>query len=134
MRNIIPSSFETLNNNLFFNKNGFSDYLCDLMHKKNLCQTDIYKRADITRQTWSNIYSGKTRPNEQTSRRLIIGLKCSIEEAEKLLAYCGQCFVLDSDIDNIIKECLKKQIYNFADVEMFIFQRDKSIYSKKNVA
>lgn len=112
--------------NPFCNKRIFADYLHDLVREKNLLEPDVYKRAGISKQTWSNLYSAKTCPTPENSRRLVIGLKCSLPEAEKLLALCGYTFIEGCEYDDCIKACLAEGIFNYTYVELNIYQNSIS--------
>lgn len=108
------------NSELFCNKNEIADYIRFLMREKNLISTDVYKKADISKQNWSNYISGKNSPNLVNARKLMIGLECSIEEAEHLLSLCGFQFVKNNKADECLKMCLAKHIFNMVDAYIFV--------------
>ena len=115
------------NTDLFSNKNEIADYIRYLMQEKNLLSTEVYKKADISKQNWSNYISSKNSPNPVNARKLIVGLECSIEEAEYFLSLCGFQFVEKNKADDCLKACLKKHIYNMVDVYLFL---DKNLAEK----
>ena len=90
------------------------------MQEKELDHRDVYKNAEISRQTWSNIISEKNGPSPQNARKLVIGLHCTVPEAEKLLAYCGYSFVEGCEYDDCIKYCLEHHIYKDVDVQQYV--------------
>ncbi|MBR3814739.1 MAG: helix-turn-helix transcriptional regulator [Spirochaetaceae bacterium] len=111
--------------NPFYNPEALSSIIFKLLNEKNLQNnhTDVYKRAGLSRANFSNYISGKNCPTQEKARRLIVGLKCSITEAEELLSYCGYSFVHDAPYDNCLKECLQQKIYNYTDVELYISKK-----------
>ena len=120
--------------NLFCNKSLFSDYLHKLIREKGLLEPDVYKRAGISKQTWSNLYSGKTCANFLNARKLVVGLKCSLSEAVELLAYCGMTFATGNYYDDCIKECLKNHIFNFVDVEIYMYGKQEKLKDNRKIA
>ena len=111
--------------NPFYNSEALSSMIFELLNEKNLQNNhpDVYKRAGLSRANFSNYISGKNCPTPEKARRLIVGLKCSLPEAEKLLSYCGYAFSKDAPYDNCLKECLQQKIYNYTDVEIYISQK-----------
>ena len=111
----------------FCNKTGLSLYINELMREKGLeSASEIYTRAGISKQTWSHIYSGQYCPSPENARKLTIGLKCTLSEAEKLLSYCGMSFVPGNDNDECFKYCIENQIFRIVDV--LICMKDKGSF------
>lgn len=96
------------------------------MREKNLLlSSEIYNRAGLSKQTWSNIYSGKNCPTKEKARRLAIGLKCTVSEAKELLAYCGLSFVPGNLIDEYFLACIEHQRFNMVDVQLYMYGQEK---------
>ena len=117
------SSEKFFSNDCFCNKKELSLYINEIMRNKNLISSDIYKRADISKQTWSHIYSGQNCPSPENARRLLIGLKCDLMESEKFLSYCGMSFVTGSIYDDCLIYCLENHYDNMVDVSIYINQQ-----------
>ena len=102
---------------LFCDKKQIADYIWKLIHEKNIDKySEVYINADISKQNWSNYLSGKNIPTKENARRLVIGLQCTLEEAETLLALCGFQFVRGSIADECIKQCIQEGITRMVDV------------------
>ncbi len=102
---------------LLCNKNEVADYIWYLVREKGFRKpSEVYEQADLSKQNWSNYVSGKNLPTPINARKLVIGLKCTLDEAETLLALCGYQFVKNNIIDDCIKQCLKEKIFNMTDV------------------
>ena len=117
----------------FFTEDSFCDtsaislYINKLMREKNLQScSDIYNRAELSKQTWSNIYSGKNCPTKENARKLVIGLKCTLSEAIELLSYCGLSFVPGNFYDECFLACIKQQRFNMVDVQIFMDNQRKT--------
>ena len=117
----------------FFTEDSFCDtdaislYINKLMREKNLQScSDIYNRAGLSKQTWSNIYSGKNCPTKENARKLVIGLKCTLSEAVELLSYCGLCFVPGNFYDECFLACIKQQRFNMVDVQLYMDNQQKT--------
>jgi len=106
-----------IENNPFCNKRALSYYLHDFVNQKGFKkESDIYKSAGIEKSTWSNIYSGNTCPDQLTSRKLVIGLKATYDEACEILQKCGYCWS-GTSFDDCIIDCLNKGIYTWNNPE-----------------
>ena len=113
---------------LFCNKNEIADYIWYLIREKNISKnSEIYDNADLSKQNWSNYVSGKNVPNPVNARKLVIGLKCTLDEAETLLALCGFQFVKNNIVDDCIKQCIKEKRFNMADVYLRIDECSKKV-------
>ena len=82
----------------FCNKRALSIYINDLMREKDLRAPDVYKRAGISKANWSNYISEKNNPTPENARRLLVGLKCTPEEAKVLLSFCGMNLILPQEM------------------------------------
>lgn len=107
-------------NDCFCNKRGLSFYINDLMREKALTGPDVYKRAGISKQNWSYYISEEHSPNPANARRLVVGLKCTSEEAKVLLSYCGMTFISGNVYDECLLHCLENHVYNMVDVSIYI--------------
>ena len=124
--NIFSENFFTAN--LFCNKREVADYIWYLIREKNFNKlSEVYNRADLSKQNWCNYVSGKNLPNPVNARKLIVGLKCTLEEAETLLALCGFQFVKNNIVDDCIKQCINENIFNMTDVYIRIAANSRNV-------
>ncbi|MCQ2248387.1 MAG: helix-turn-helix domain-containing protein [Treponema sp.] len=107
-------------NDCFCNKRALSIYINDLMREKDLRGPDVYKDAGISKANWSNYISEKNNPSPENARRLVVGLKCSPEEATLLLSYCGMTFTKGNVYDECLLHCLENHVAKMTDVTIFI--------------
>lgn len=125
--NSIPStnSFSFSENffsaDLFCNRSEIADYIRFLWQSKNIDPVKVYKAADISKQNWSNYISCKNTPNQVNARKLVIGLECTVEEAEHLLSLCGLQFVNGCLADDALKMYLSNQKFTKNEDELRTF-------------
>ena len=113
---------------IFCNKKEVSEYIWTLVREKKFSKISvIYDNADLSKQNWSNYVSGKNVPNPVNARKLVIGLRCTLEEAETLLALCGFQFVKNNIVDDCIKQCIKEKLFNMTDVYIRIDELSKKV-------
>ncbi|MDY5818839.1 MAG: helix-turn-helix transcriptional regulator [Treponema sp.] len=113
-------SEKLFSNDCFCNKRALSIYINELMRKKELNGPDVYKRAGISKANWSNYISEKNNPTPENARRLLVGLKCTPEEAKVLLSYCGMNFTRGNVYDECLLYCLENHFDNMIDVSIYI--------------
>lgn len=113
------SKLSSKENNPFCNKSTLSYYLHDFVNRKGFKESSVYKAAGIGKNTWSNIYSGFTCPDQLTARKLVIGLKATYDEACQILQKCGYTWS-ETSFDECIINCLKAHIYIWNDVLSYI--------------
>lgn len=86
----------------------FVSKLYEYMDAKQLSNADLYKKADITRQLFSNIIKGN-HPSKKTALSLILALNLPLEQAEELLALSGYCLQKNCKFDIVIYYFLKEE-------------------------
>ena len=99
----------------------FITYLYELMDKygyeKN---SDLYNKANISRQNWSSIISGKSTPSLNTVLKLIFALKLNNHECKYLLKKAGYTLSSSSNYSLIIRYCIENQIYDLDIVNEYL--------------
>ena len=88
--------------------------------------SDIYKAAQISKQTFSHIISSRNsnyHPRKEKVLSLAAGLKLTQKETEDLLQSAGYSFDEKDIRDMIVKESLSKRNCNIDDWNMEIFKR-----------
>ena len=102
-------------------KMDFLEYFNMLLDLKGLETFDVYKAAQISRQTFSKIYSGEIKPSLKNAVCLAIGLRCTNDECKMLLKKLDYTLASNRRINCAIRYCLDYQIYNLDEVNMFIY-------------
>lgn len=64
---------------------SFFDYLNKLLMDRNLRVSEVYKRTQLSKTYVYQIFNRKKLPSRNNILQLAIGMKCSLEETQKLL-------------------------------------------------
>ena len=92
---------------------SFVDYLYKMMDKYGYDKPqDLYNKADITKQSWSAIISGKCNPSLNTCIKIVFAMKLSNHECKYLLKKAGYTLPTSSKYALIIRYCIDNKIYD----------------------
>lgn len=106
----------------------FQAHLLKLIDKKELTDSDVYKKADIDRRHFSKIRSNPDyRPKKQTALALALALELNIDEAIDLLGRAGYAFSPSSRFDLITRYCIEHGIYDLMEVNALLFYYDQPL-------
>ena len=82
--------------------------------------SDFYNKANISKQTWSNIMSlGKT-PSMNTLLKIVFALKCNTHECKYIFKKAGLTLASHSEYNLIIRYCIENEIYDLYDVNVLL--------------
>ena len=82
--------------------------------------SDFYNKANISKQTWSNIMSlGKT-PSMNTLLKIVFTLKCNTHECKYIFKKAGLTLASHSEYNLIIRYCIENEIYDLYDVNVLL--------------
>lgn len=91
----------------------FSQMLMRLIAQKGLKDSDVYNRANISRQLFSKIRNDKEyQPTKKTVFALAIAMRLNIDEAYDLLARAGYTFSPSKNEDLIVQYFIEEQQYD----------------------
>lgn len=95
----------------------FVSYLYKLLKKRDIKKTsEIYTRANITKQAWSKIISGKCCPSLNSCIKIAFALRLSNHECKYLLKKAGYTLSSSSIFALIIRYCFENGIYDLCTV------------------
>lgn len=99
----------------------FVDYLYDLMKKHNFeTVPELYTRANITKQSTSQILSGKVTPSLNTCLKIAFAMKLNNHECKYLLKKAGYTLSSSSTFSLVIRYCIENKIYDLCDVNDYL--------------
>lgn len=99
----------------------FIDYLFYLMKKHGFEKDpDLYNKANISKQLWSSIISGKSKPSLETTLKIVFALHASNRECKLLLKKVGFTLSSSSRLSLIIRYCLENEIYDLIEVNKYL--------------
>ena len=82
--------------------------------------SDFYNKANISKQTWSNIMSlGKT-PSMNTLLKIVFTLRCNTHECKYIFKKAGLTLASHSEYNLIIRYCIENEIYDLYDVNVLL--------------
>ena len=91
----------------------FSEFLLDLLKERSGKDSEVYKRAEISKQLFSKIMSNKHyQPTKDTAIQLAIGLQLDLNQTQKLLEKAGYALTRSSKADLVVQYCIEKKIYS----------------------
>lgn len=106
----------------------FTEKLFRFIKEKNMLDTEVYKRANMTRQHFSKIRSDNDyQPKKETVIGLAIALKLNVDETEDLLNAAGFTLSLSRKFDLIIRYHIEHHIYDIDDINLILYSFDQKI-------
>ena len=102
---------------------SFSARLVRLIDERELKDSTVYKRANLSRQLFSKILcSTNYNPKKKTVLAFAVGLRLNEPETAELLQSAGYAFSDSSKQDWIVRYCLEHKIYNINQVNALLFE------------
>ena len=96
---------------------SFVEYLYSLMNKYGFDNpSDLYNKANISRQLWSSIISEKSNPSLNVCLKIAFALKATNHECKYLLKKAGYTLASSNKFALIIRYAIENKIYDIDDV------------------
>ena len=93
----------------------FSEYLLDLLKERSGKDSEVYKRAEVSKQLFSKILNNPDyQPTKSTVIQLALGLQLDLPQTQKLLEKAGYALTRSSKTDLVVKYYIERKIYNVA--------------------
>lgn len=91
----------------------FSEYLLDLLKERNGKDSEVYKRAEVSKQLFSKILNNPDyQPTKSTVLQLALGLQLDLPQTQKLLEKAGYALTRSSKTDLVVQYYIERKIYN----------------------
>lgn len=91
----------------------FSEYLLDLLKERSGRDSEVYKRAEVSKQLFSKILSNPDyQPTKSTVIQLALGLQLDLAQTQKLLGRAGYALTRSSKADLVVQYYIERKIYN----------------------
>ena len=101
---------------------GFSEYLLELLKEKNVKDSEIYRRAQVSRQLFNRIINNRDyRPAKSTAIQLALALELDTAQTQKLLEKAGYSLTRSSRADLVIQYYISKGIFGIPEINMALF-------------
>ncbi|MBR6259521.1 MAG: RNase III inhibitor, partial [Oscillospiraceae bacterium] len=91
----------------------FSEYLLELLKERGGKDSEVYKRAEISRQLFSKILCSRDyQPTKSTAIQLAIGLQLDLNQTKKLLEKAGYALTRSSKTDLVVQYYIERSVYS----------------------
>ena len=93
----------------------FSEYLLDLLKEREGKDSEVYKRAEVSKQLFSKILNNRDyQPTKNTAIQLALGLQLDLAQTQKLLGKAGYALTRSSKADLVVQYYIERKIYSVA--------------------
>jgi len=107
---------------------SFSEMLLRLIDEKGLKDPEVYKKANVTKQTFSKIRNNiQYNPTKQTALAFAIALKLNLDEAKDLLMKSGYALSKSNRFDVIVSFFLESESYDIYEINAVLFNFNEKL-------
>lgn len=107
---------------------SFSQTLLQMIDARGLADSQVYRRAHISRQLFSKIRKDPAyRPTKQTAVALALALELSLGEACDLLSRAGYALSHSSKFDVIVEYFIVRRCYDVFTVNRALYEFDQPL-------
>ena len=107
---------------------GFTETLLKRIDKTGKKDSEIYKKANLSKQHFSKIRNNPDyRPTKQTAIALAIALELDLEETKDLIGRAGYALSNSSKFDLIIRYFIEQKKYNVVEINIALYEFDQSL-------
>ena len=105
---------------------GFSETLLRLIDKTGKKDSEIYKKANVSKQHFSKIRNNPDyKPTKPTAVAFAIALELDLEQTKDLIGRAGYALTNSSKFDVIIMYFISQGNYDIFDINMTLFEFDQ---------
>jgi len=107
---------------------GFTETLLKLIDKTGKKDSEIYKKACLSKQHFSKIRNNPNyKPTKQTAIALALALELDLEQTKDLIGRAGYALSNSSKFDLIIRYLIEQSNYNVVEINMALYEFDQSL-------
>ena len=107
---------------------GFAERLLDLIDKTGKKDSEIYNRANVSRQHFSKIRNNPDyRPTKPTALAFAVALELDLEQTKDLIGRAGYALTNSSKFDVIVRFFIESGNYNMMDINTALFEFDQAL-------
>ena len=109
-----PKAYEvSLEDVLKQHEKTFSEYLLDLLKERDGKDSEVYKRAEVSKQLFSKILNNPDyQPTKSTVIQLAIGLQLDLPQTQRFLGKAGYALTRSSKTDLVVQYYIQRKIYS----------------------
>ena len=107
---------------------GFTETLLKRIDESGRKDSEIYKRANLSKQHFSKIRNNPDyKPNKSTAIALALALELDLEQTKDLIGRAGYALTNSSKFDLIIRYFIEQKNYNVVQINMALYEFDQSL-------
>lgn len=107
---------------------GFTETLLKLIDKSGKKDSEIYKKALLTKQHFSKIRNNPNyKPTKPTAIALALALELDLEATKDLIGRAGYALTNSSKFDLIIRYFIEQGNYNVVEINLALFEFDQPL-------
>ena len=107
---------------------GFTEMLLELIKKKGLKNSAVYKKANISKQHFSKLINDpNAKPSKQTAIALALALELDLDGTKDLIGRAGYALTNSSTFDLIIRYFIEHKKYNVIEINIALYEFDQSL-------
>lgn len=123
-----PGALPSLEQLLAQTDAGFSETLLTLIDRTGKKDSEIYTKANVSRQHFSKIRNNPDyKPTKATAVAFAIALELDLEQTRDLIGRAGYALTNSSKFDVIIMYFIREKNYNMFDINAALFEFDQSL-------
>ena len=107
---------------------GFTETLLKLIDKTGKKDSEIYKKANISKQHFSKIRNNPNyKPSKPTAIALALALELSLNDTKDLIGRAGYALTNSSKFDLIIRFFIEQRNYNVVEINIALYEFDQPL-------
>ena len=107
---------------------GFSQRLLQMIDDRGCKDSEIYKKACVSKQHFSKIRNHPDyRPTKATAVAFALALELDMTQTNDLLGRAGFTLSNSSKFDLIIRYCIENRIYNIVQINLILYKFDQPL-------
>ena len=107
---------------------GFTETLLKLIDKSGKKDSEIYKRAGLTKQHFSKIRNNPAyKPTKPTAIALALALELDLKATRDLIGRAGYALTSSSKFDLIIRYFIEQGNYNVVEINIALYEFDQQL-------
>lgn len=107
---------------------GFTETLLNLIDKTGKKDSEIYKKANISKQHFSKIRNNSNyKPTKPTAIAFAIALELDLEQTKDLIGRAGYALTSSSKFDLIIRYFIEQGNYNVVEINIALYEFDQAL-------
>ena len=107
---------------------GFTEKLLELIQKRGMKNSAVYKKANISKQHFSKIVNDpNAKPSKPTAIALALALELDLAGTKDLIGRAGYALTNSSTFDLIIRYFIEHKQYNVVEINIALYEFDQSL-------